>query len=215
MVEKKSRDTHPSHSIGASELRSTAGDLIKWLRAVDLGEPVDVFALEYPYGWGVREYYNRRAIEQSGITRGFISAMAIFPDDDLYIVVLSNIRAGKPQAQTHIDLAGLALGEDVEPLALPKLSRNNGQNLSNVVGRYDFPGVGPIAISAVSGVLEFEWEGFDLSSYLYPLENGRYWNRLDGAEIDFAEANGEPATALVWGPGENEVRAPRLEIEQR
>lgn len=210
MVEHEPRQAHASHAIGASEIRSTAADMVTWLRTVDAGTPVNVFALDYPYGWGSREYFGRRAIEQSGITGGFISAMALFPDEDLYVIVLSNIRAGRPQSRAHIDLAGLALGEGVEPLYLPTLALDTERDLSRAVGRYDFPGIGVIAVREAAGVLEFEWEGFALSSYLYPLEDGHYWNRLDGAEIAFDATAERGASTLIWSPGEGEVRAPRL-----
>jgi hypothetical protein len=48
----------------------------------------------YGYGWGVhQDYLGRRLIEHSGGTGGFSSHLARFPDDDLSVVVLANLRA--------------------------------------------------------------------------------------------------------------------------
>ena len=80
--------------IGPGSLYSNAHDLYLWLRAVDTNPRFRVDRLEYPFGWGKRNYSGRDLIEQSGIHEGFNAHMALYPKDHVYIVVLSNIQSG-------------------------------------------------------------------------------------------------------------------------
>lgn len=80
--------------IGPGSLYSNAHDLYTWLRAVGADPRFQVDRLEYPYGWGKRNYSGRDLIEQSGINEGFNAHMALYPKEHLYVVVLSNIQSG-------------------------------------------------------------------------------------------------------------------------
>lgn len=209
-LERAPSDGHYSHNLGASSMRSTVIDLLKWLRASNIGGGFDVTRFDYPYGWGRREYFGRRAIEQSGISSGFISIMIMFPDDDIYVAILSNIRAGRPQQRAHIDVSGLVFGEVAPSLREYENVTPNPNTLQQFAGHYAFPGVGTIIVREAGEALSFEWEGFDIQSYLYPVGESRFWNKLDGSEISFRTDGARPASALIWAPGDEEIVAPRI-----
>lgn len=211
MVQLAPREVHASHSLGASGMKSTVADLVDWARAVDRGTLVDFRTYTYPFGWGVREYHNRRAIEQSGISDGYVSGLLALVDDDIYVAMLGNIRAGLAQNRALKDVAGIVLGEQVEPLDLPEISFEGNAALGRYSGRYDFPGLGAIKIEQAGVLLQFEWESFALTSFLYPTEDGQFWNRVDGTVIGFEEGRNGQADAMIWGTGGNAVRAPRLD----
>jgi CubicO group peptidase (beta-lactamase class C family) len=80
--------------MGPGSLHSTAHDLYAWLRAVDTNREFQLEHLEYPYGWGKRNYSGRDLIEQSGVHEGFDAHMTLYPKEHLYAVVLSNLQSG-------------------------------------------------------------------------------------------------------------------------
>ncbi|MGD9966057.1 MAG: serine hydrolase domain-containing protein [Hyphomonadaceae bacterium] len=207
LVVEASRAVHPSHFVGAGSMVSDADDVLAFLRASDTGGALDVTGLRYPYGWGVREHHGRREIEQTGIDDGFISAMAFYPDEDLYIVYLSNIHSGAFFQRAHIDIAGIVFGQAAAPFR-PVAFDAAPRDVSHLVGRYDFPDAGPLAISANASGLWMSW--FGQTTYLDPIPGGAYYNRRDAVEMRFESANGRPAAALIWGVGDDAVRAPRM-----
>jgi CubicO group peptidase (beta-lactamase class C family) len=103
-------------AVGSGALVSSAGDLHRWARAVRNDTLFQRKQLEYPYGWGVRDYFKRNVIEQSGEINGSTSYLAAYLDEDLYVVVLSNFPHG---SLTDIGKGLAALVLDAEP---PKLT---------------------------------------------------------------------------------------------
>ena len=91
---------------GAGALGSTITDLLRWTRALHAGEvvsPASFAAMTTPtvlsdgtrvnYGFGLRllDYRGRRHIGHTGGINGFVSNLVHWPDEDLTIVVLSNL----------------------------------------------------------------------------------------------------------------------------
>jgi len=99
-------------AIGGGAVIASAGNLHRWARAVRNETLFKRKALEYPFGWGVRKYFDRNVIEQSGILSGTSSYLAAYLDDDLYVVVLANMQSGA-LVSIGKGLAAIALG--VEP----------------------------------------------------------------------------------------------------
>ncbi|MDH3735369.1 MAG: serine hydrolase, partial [Gemmatimonadota bacterium] len=91
-------------NVGATSLFTTVGDLALWASNLldprfapdviaQMAEPTELTTgapLTYGFGLGLRERDGRRVIEHGGADAGFRSHFAVFPDDDLAIVVLSN-----------------------------------------------------------------------------------------------------------------------------
>jgi CubicO group peptidase (beta-lactamase class C family) len=80
--------------LGEGSLYSTADDLLRWLEATRNETRVPLSRLEYPYGWGRRTYFERPALEQSGLHRGFAAIILTYPAEQLDIVCLMNVHTG-------------------------------------------------------------------------------------------------------------------------
>ena len=79
---------------GPGSLYSTADDLLAWLRAVNGDRLFRFSALEYPYGWGKRNYSGKPLVEQSGQLEGYTAHMALYPKEKIYLVFLNNVESG-------------------------------------------------------------------------------------------------------------------------
>lgn len=84
---------------GDASLWTTAGDLAKWVRALEAGEIIGPASLremkdggQHGYGYGLEsiEASGRRRIRHTGGVNGFVSVVQWYPDQDITIVVLSN-----------------------------------------------------------------------------------------------------------------------------
>ena len=204
------------HQLGASEMYSTAKDLLAWLRAVAAESPVDLRALSYPYGWGRRTHHGELSYEQSGLERGHATVMAFYPDRDLFVITLSNLRAGAAFNRLHIELAGLAFGR-TPPRPKSRQFDLDRADSEWCCGSYDFPELGELKIASEGPVLTGRWVAFDLDFYLYPLKDGGYWNAMDGVEVHFERDSSDPrrfASSLVWGTGNGAMRAHRRDRPQ-
>ena len=101
---------------GSGSVYSTATDLYRWIEGIRSHFPVSVDSLPYPYGWGKRTRFGRNILEQNGrVPIGYTSYAGLYPDDDIVVVVLSNIQADVTE-QMGTDLGAIALGQ---PYALP------------------------------------------------------------------------------------------------
>lgn len=101
---------------GSGSLYSTVDDLYAWYQAVRDKRLFDITALDYPYGWGERQLGDKKFIEQSGRDPGYASKMAAFLDQDLVVVLLSNIEVGANDAIVD-GLEHLAFGDSPDPPA--------------------------------------------------------------------------------------------------
>lgn len=134
-----------SSVIGAGALEMTAGDLMRWLEAVRSRRFFDIFAQEYPWGWGKRTYFGLDAIEQSGRNAGYTTSALIIPDRQLSVLCLFNTQSGfglrcaatvaaalldqpVPQAPLDLDLPRVPLA-DAAARALEGRFTGNGWNL--------------------------------------------------------------------------------------
>jgi CubicO group peptidase (beta-lactamase class C family) len=79
---------------GAGSLYSTAGDLLIWLQAINSNKLFKFSELEYPYGWGKRNYSGKPSVEQTGQLEGYTAHMTIYPHEKIFFVFLNNIESG-------------------------------------------------------------------------------------------------------------------------
>jgi CubicO group peptidase (beta-lactamase class C family) len=149
---------------GAGALGSTVNDLLAWDAALHSGKvlsPQSYAAMIAPgqlndgspigYGLGVarRPYRDRAVISHGGGINGFITYLAHFPDDDLSVVVLSNLSSFEVERATHT-LARRAL--DLADITRNALTLEPTQ-LARAEGVYAFP-VGPMTLTAADGALQ-------------------------------------------------------------
>jgi CubicO group peptidase (beta-lactamase class C family) len=133
-----------SSKTGSGSIVATAGDLEKWNRAL-FGTTIlsekskQKMFTEYVdsgYGWYMQELYNRHYVFMNGRSPGFCAHIGRYPDDEVCVIVLSNISVYLPK-QIGIDLAGILFNEAVE---LPTFSNAAlpDADLRQLVGKYKF-----------------------------------------------------------------------------
>ena len=103
-----------SLKFAAGGLYSTIGDLYKWDQALYTNQLVSQDTLNtiftsyvttdrpdaagYGYGWLISQESGHRVIEHSGLVNGFVTQLARYPDDQMTIIVLSNLDASFVEA---------------------------------------------------------------------------------------------------------------------
>jgi len=73
-------------------------------------DPANPQAVSYGYGWFIGYEGRHREIEHTGEISGFLSANQWYPDDQLTVIVLSNLASDQGLRALTIALAGIALG---------------------------------------------------------------------------------------------------------
>ena len=90
------------------------------------------------YGWFIRDHLNRKRFQMNGRSPGFSSYLAIYPDEGLIVVVLSNNYISLP-ANIGMSIAAMVLNEPYQILSLSK-DRLDSSMSENLVGHYQFDG---------------------------------------------------------------------------
>ena len=108
------------HAAGA--LYSTVEDLNRWDQALyeakllpraTLDRMFTIVRWNYGYGWTIGTKFNRKSQGHGGSIYGFRSMVTRFPEEKVYVVVLSNVE-GTPVDAINRDLAAIVFGEKYE-----------------------------------------------------------------------------------------------------
>lgn len=158
-----------SMGYGCGDLLSSAEDLYQWNNALLAGKLVRKETLEkafsphllrngafssYGYGWIVDQQQGRACIHHEGQVSGFIASEKYFPEDALYLVMLTNVKSGEDkttfsEARFNLmaDITRVALGE-----AVPTEIKLSSKALEQYTGTYQV-GKQTIDIRPGKGVL--------------------------------------------------------------
>jgi CubicO group peptidase (beta-lactamase class C family) len=146
---------------GAGAIRSTTGDMLKFLAAnlglakseLDAGiamaqkrhfENPDQDPNDLGLGWHLQRKGN--VIWHNGGTGGYHAYAAMRPDKKIGVVVLASTQTGMVDALGQ-KLLDLAAGEDVKPFDLPKRIELSADELEPLVGEYQLEGLGTATAS--------------------------------------------------------------------
>lgn len=127
--------TNGALAFAAGGLLSTVDDLARWSAALVAGRLLRRETLElattpatlndgtptgYGYGWQIRSYEGHRIVEHGGEFAGFHNHALHFPDDDIFVALLTNQLPGVvPPSQLTMRIAALLLGKPYrEPVAV-------------------------------------------------------------------------------------------------
>lgn len=106
----------------AGAVYSTVDDLLIWDRALDSDRPLSSAAREklmtavkneYGYGWWSQRVFDRPVQWHRGNIPGFVGIICRFPEERLFVAVLSNVDRTPVRAIAN-ELAAIALGEKYE-----------------------------------------------------------------------------------------------------
>jgi CubicO group peptidase (beta-lactamase class C family) len=182
---------------GSGSLYSTTGDLYAWCRAIEASRFFDIRKLAYPYGWGARETKSKhKYIEQSGRDPGFASHIAVFPDDDLVVIVLGNLEDAAVNVMAD-DLAALALGESPQPPAARPKTTAPIPHVEDYAGRYEVNPTFLIDVRAEGSDLYLRGTGGDYLP-LEPTGKDSFFYRQLYVKVGFQRNKEGKIGTLLW-----------------
>lgn len=133
---------------GAGAIFSTVDDLLLWDRMLDsdrllsAGAKAKLFTIvkrDYAFGWWVQTKFKRKVQWHRGTVSGFMAMIARYPDERLFVAVLSNFERTQVRAIAS-DLAAIALGEPYEIPREHKEIKLDPGTYDAYVGRYSKDG---------------------------------------------------------------------------
>lgn len=191
----------------AGSLLSTVDDLARWSEAVFGGKVVGKAWLEkaftpfelangestgYGYGWFIADIGGHRSIEHGGGINGFTTYEMTFPEDHLFIAILTNSAiAGRDPEPRAVKIAWLALGL-TEPER--KVARVAAKDLDGIAGVYVNERKDECYISR-SGDRLFAQRKGGAKDELYPASPTEFFLKDNPARFTFIKAGG-PVTGL-------------------
>jgi len=186
---------------GNGAVYSTAGDLSRWVEAIQSDALVHTSRLRYPYGWGKHVRFGRDVLEQNGrIPAGYTAYVGTYPKERVTVIVLGNIQS-QAVFQMGPDLAAMVLGERY---AIPVVRAGaltppapDSAALDRLAGRYEvFPGFNLTVQATAQGL---RLAGPDGALLPLDLEGpGRFFFRPLYVPIAFRTDAAGRSTALLW-----------------
>jgi CubicO group peptidase (beta-lactamase class C family) len=88
------------------------------------------------YGWFLRPDKDKRRMYINGRSPGFTAFMMIYPDDDLYIIILNNLYIPVPTTMGN-DIASIIFGRPITKIELSS-EKLSPDLIFNAVGKYQF-----------------------------------------------------------------------------
>ena len=146
---------------------STVGDMYLWgesflngklLSTKSLKEVFTPFKGNYGYGWFIFNQAKHRFVLHGGNIPGYALTFAIYPDDQVLIVVAGNLDTA-PTSRIHDDLAAIIFGEKHQPPPKWQAIKVDPEIYDRYVGRYQKTDDPKFIITITK-------------------DNGQLWNRL-------------------------------------
>jgi CubicO group peptidase (beta-lactamase class C family) len=187
---------------GPSSVFSSAQDLYQWLRAVDTHPDFAPGKLKYPYGWGKRRYASRDLIEQSGQIEGFQAHVAIYPQEHIYAVVLSNIQSGF-SSRIPKDLEAVLFGGKVsEPPQITTIVLGD-RSMRQYIGLYHTADRSySQTLDVREGHIAMHWGSDQLWREMAMIEGDTFFLRADYARVRFERGSDGLVHRMTWSwPG--------------
>jgi CubicO group peptidase (beta-lactamase class C family) len=200
----KPQPRDPSSLYGSGNVYSTAGDLDRWLTAIDEHELFDITKQPYPFGWGKRTWFDKYVLVQSGITNGYSSIILTVPDEALHIIVLTNVQSGFTGDEGK-SLLGIAEGQAATPPARRAAPASVARaTLEGYAGLYEWGDAEiPMHIETDGRTLRLRWADSTSITPLTPLSNVDFLDRTSFGTIHFQDGG------LVWTQNGETTNAPR------
>jgi CubicO group peptidase (beta-lactamase class C family) len=184
--------------IGPGSIYSNVGDLLVWLKAVDTNPLFRNRALKYPYGWGRRNYSGHRLIEQSGILEGFNAHVALYAEEHIYAVILSNIQSGLFN-RIPKDLEAVLFGGETSTPPAVKGIKVTPLKLEEYAGEYTSKAISYHQTLLVQdGRLCMRWGTFPFLRALIPTGTDQFFLRYEYADVRFERDGSSKVVRMTW-----------------
>ncbi|MEA1964396.1 MAG: serine hydrolase [Candidatus Aerophobetes bacterium] len=188
----------------AGALYSTVEDLYLWDRALYTEKLVSKSSLDkmftpfkgnYGYGWFIMRAFNRKLITHGGVINGFYAYISRYADDEVCIIVLSNIE-NAPVDKISIDLAAIVFGEKYEISKERTVIKVDSKIYDAYVGQYELSPDFIIAITKENNHLFAQATG-QPKFEIYPESEVKFFLKAADAEITFIKDDKGKITRLI------------------
>jgi CubicO group peptidase (beta-lactamase class C family) len=192
---------------GAGALYSTVEDLYTWNEAIFNGKVLQEKSLEqgltpvvlnngkkpdnvnYSYGWFLNNYRGQDITEHGGGLHGFISQLARYTEENVTVVILSNITPTEANLNSNI-IAEFLLWDKMENQKSNKVVAVS-EDVKQYAGRYDFQNGAVMIVTAENNSLFAQLTG-QPKFPIFPSGEGEYFWKVVAAKIKFVKnASGE------------------------
>lgn len=186
----------------AGGLYSTVEDLFLWDRALYTNSPVSKKSLDiiftpskndYGYGWVIGTDSNRRVASHSGSIEGFKSVIARYPDEQVSVIVLSNIGNIKLGGMAR-DFAAMVFGEKYElpkaaspPASEPVAAKVDPKIYDAYVGQYELPMFVLTITKEGDRLMAQPNSGGGMKAELIPESETKFFVKGEGLQITFVK----------------------------
>jgi hypothetical protein len=150
----------------------------------------------------------RREVSHTGSGPGVTSILAAYPDDKLYVIVLSNTD-GWAFADIASKLADISFGKQVILRSERKQIAVDAKTLARYVGRYQLKSDLLVAVTQDGNALFVKLANQPQRRQLYPQSNTSFYTKDTDAQVDFQVSQGT-AIAFLWQEYGRVVNAPRV-----
>jgi hypothetical protein len=193
---------------GAGALYSTVEDLYKWNEALFNGKVLHEKSLKagltpvllndgkkpgnatYGYGWALADYRGQDIIEHGGGLHGFLSQLARYPEENVTVVLLTNITPPEVNLSSNT-IAQFLLWEKMEKQKSMEVNTAVSEDVDQYAGRYDFQNGAVMIITAENNNLFAQLTG-QQKFPIFPSGEGEYFWKVVDAKIQFIKnAGGE------------------------
>jgi CubicO group peptidase (beta-lactamase class C family) len=203
---------------GAASLYSTSADLAKWVEGLLAGRVLKKASVEKlykgsnSYSWTLTKLWNRDVILENGWDGvGFAASIMHFIDEDMTVVVLTNLNISNVTSELANNISALMLKEKAKPLKINKALLSDDMT-RKFVGRYklgdDFyvPGTVLEIVEKCGKFYEQQRNPSRLIG-LIPVANSEFIHRSSWGRIKFEiNEKGEVTGLLYYG----RFNAPKL-----
>lgn len=185
----------------AGSIMSNVDDLLKWQLAISDNRLVkkETIAkafidyklnngtpIHYGYGWGLNEINGSRTIEHGGGIFGYTTNGIWLPDEDVYVVMLTN-RDDKSPGDVSIKIAAMAIGKPY-PGNETGFAIKSG-SLESLAGVYEFEDGSTRSIIYEAGIL-YSLRTGSSRFRLIPVAENKFMYENSFSIIEFAQAGG-------------------------
>jgi CubicO group peptidase (beta-lactamase class C family) len=197
----------------AGALYSTTHDLLKWeealfggkvLSAAEFTKMTTPFRQDYACGLLVQTESGHKVIWHNGGIEGFNTHMSYYPDDELVVIVLSNLNGAAPDAMGP-QLAAVAHGEKVVLASERKEVSVPASVLTQYVGTYQLAPTFSIVV-AVEGDRLTAQATNQPKLPLFAESQTKFFFKVVDAEIEFVQDDQGKVTSLVLHQGGHDMK---------
>jgi CubicO group peptidase (beta-lactamase class C family) len=204
----------------AGGIYSTVEDMLKWDRALATNAilPSETLQLmwtadkgEYGYGWQVlppsSKTFNRPLVMHAGGINGFATDYLRYPDENVSIVILSNL-ATSSMLKLSRDLSAIVFGESYSVPTVRKAIQVDPATYDTYAGEYQLSPTMSLKVTRENNRLMLQPTG-QAKDVGIPESKTKFFSRRVDAQVSFVKDDSGKVSEMILHQGGREIRLPR------